>query len=177
MKRTVSISATTANGLEPLDSFLGEVQHLGRKLGCLLVQLPPKLEFDAAAATAFLAHLRERFAGEVVTEPRHVSWFSPEADALLVQHRVARVAADPAPIPGADKPGGYHSPAYYRLHGSPRMYYSSYSGDFLAHLGATLQRESAHRDCWCIFDNTAAGAAVPNALALDVYLADSPLRP
>ncbi|HEY0035747.1 MAG TPA: DUF72 domain-containing protein, partial [Longimicrobium sp.] len=54
--------------------------------------------------------------------------------------------------------------AYYRLHGSPRIYYSEYTPDYLD----ALARSIAARDtpAWCIFDNTAAGAATANALGL-----------
>ena len=46
---------------------------------CLLVQLPPSLEFDAAAAQGFFTALRRRWPGGIATEPRHASWFGGEA--------------------------------------------------------------------------------------------------
>ena len=36
-------------------------------------------------------------------EPRHVSWFTPEADKLLADHQVSRVAADPPRAPADHK--------------------------------------------------------------------------
>jgi uncharacterized protein YecE (DUF72 family) len=75
---------------EPLDRFLAEVAHLGERLGPLLVQLPPSFGFDAALADGFFSGLRARFAGDVVCEPRHATWFADEADAVLVAPR-ARV--------------------------------------------------------------------------------------
>ena len=79
-----------------LGTFLEECGGLDRKLGCLLVQLPPSLAFDARAASTFFAMLRRRWDGRAACEPRHASWFAARADALLRRHRIARVAADPA---------------------------------------------------------------------------------
>jgi uncharacterized protein YecE (DUF72 family) len=150
-----------------LDRFVLEVGGLGDKLGVLLVQLPPKLGFESNVADRFFRDLHERIDAPIVCEPRHVSWFTPEMDAWFVERRVARVAADPAPVKGADKPGGWKELAYYRWHGSPRIYYSDYDDGALAALGKRLD---AHRQqgvtTWCILDNTALGAALGNALAL-----------
>ena len=53
---------------------------------------------------------------------------------------------------------------YYRLHGSPKVYYSSYPDGYLEALAKTLVRAAKSADVWCIFDNTAAFAATGNAL-------------
>ena len=61
-------------------------------------------------------------------------------------------------------PGGFAETVYYRWHGSPRMYYSAYSE---AQLAALAQQMRAHAgEVWVVFDNTASGAGVENALAL-----------
>jgi uncharacterized protein YecE (DUF72 family) len=100
----------------------------------------------------------------VAAEPRHAGWFTPAADALLAEWRVARVAADPARVPAAAEPGGWPGNAYYRLHGSPRTYYSAYDAAFLDALAPRLA--AAPAGAWCIFDNTALGAATADALGL-----------
>lgn len=146
-----------------LERFLAESAALGPKLGPLLVQLPPSLRFDAAMATVFFATLRARFAGSVVCEPRHASWFSDEAEQVLVHAQVARVAADPALAPEAARPGGWPGLVYYRLHGSPEIYASTYSAAYLAALTETLHVAAQTGPTWCIFDNTALGAALGNA--------------
>lgn len=154
---------------ERLAAFRAEAVLLGDKLGPLLIQLPPSLAFDRPVAERFLAELRTLWPEAVVCEPRHVSWFEPEADALLRAHRVARVAADPARHPLAARPGGWAELAYWRLHGSPRMYYSSYDAALLEGLTNDLQSSPA-AEIWCIFDNTTSGAAAANALALQNLL-------
>jgi uncharacterized protein YecE (DUF72 family) len=148
-----------------LDDFLPQVTSLGEKLGCLLVQLPPSLAFDAAAVRAFFAALRERHAGAIAIEPRHASWFTPAADALLQAAGVGRVLADPVMFDAGRAPGGDPGLVYVRLHGSPRMYYSAYAPAVLDALIVRLKLAAASdASLWCIFDNTASGAAVPDAL-------------
>jgi uncharacterized protein YecE (DUF72 family) len=154
-----------------LDEFLAQAGGLGTRLGCLLVQLPPSLAFDTGSATAFFEVLRRRWQGDVSAEPRHASWFSAHAQALLSAHRVARVLADPVRHESGEWPGGWPSLVYLRLHGSPRMYYSAYEPALLARLAVRIA--AALRDgraVWCIFDNTAGGAAPDNALALQQAL-------
>jgi uncharacterized protein YecE (DUF72 family) len=155
----------------PLERFLGEVTGLGHKLGPVLVQLPPSFAFDDALARSFFEELRARFDGEVVLEPRHETWFVSDVENLLVGYRVGRVAADPARVPAAAEPGGYERIMYLRLHGSPRIYYSPYSAEYLADV-AKLLDASASRDIstWCIFDNTALGAATADALTVKSHL-------
>jgi uncharacterized protein YecE (DUF72 family) len=150
-----------------LDSFAAEVAGLGAKLGVLLVQLPPKLAMEKRVAGAFFRALRKRIDAPVACEPRHASWFTTAANDWLAERAIARVAADPAPVPGGGEPGGWNGLAYYRWHGSPRIYYSDYDGAALATLGKELDRQTKRRiPTWCIFDNTASGAALGNALAL-----------
>jgi uncharacterized protein YecE (DUF72 family) len=154
----------------PLQKFCSEVSGLGQKLGPLLIQLPPKLVFDAAVAHAFFAALRDLHNGAAVSEPRHSSWWEAPATALLTEFRIGYVAADPAIIAAAAQPAGWMgskavpAAAYYRLHGTPRVYWSRYTEEQLRHWAAELQRTRHHAETWVIFDNTAAGCAIENAL-------------
>jgi uncharacterized protein YecE (DUF72 family) len=96
------------------------------------------------------------------------------ADRALVSARVARAAADPACVPEAVRPGGWLGPdgngggavVYHRWHGAPRMYWSRYAPDGIEARGRELRRWPAAADAWCVFDNTASGAAIGNALEL-----------
>jgi uncharacterized protein YecE (DUF72 family) len=165
MPKAITHEAGLADCGAQLDRFVDEVTGLGEKLGVLLVQLPPKSAFKKRVAHGFFRDLHARIDTDVVLEPRHASWFAPGIDDWLAERGIARAAADPAPAAGADKPGGRKALAYYRWHGSPRIYYSDYDAAALASLQQRLKRGRA-RDVWCIFDNTAAGAALGNALEL-----------
>lgn len=150
-----------------LDRFRDEVSGLGRKLGGLLLQLPPSLAFEARVADTFLAMLRRRFDVGLACEPRHASWFTPAAEAVLLRHGVARVAADPAKGGDTFEPGGSTKQwRYWRLHGSPRIYFSQYEDAMLDALATRLRAGD-----WVVFDNTAHGHALGDAARLQARLA------
>jgi uncharacterized protein YecE (DUF72 family) len=154
-----------------LKKFFDETGSLGAKLGPILIQLPPGLPFDYATAEAFFTLFRDCYQGAAACEPRHAGWFDPKADALLCAFGMSRVCADPALTPEAARPGGFGGLVYYRLHGSPRMYHSSYSERDLEKIAVALSG-SAAAERWCVFDNTASGAALANALDLRGRIGD-----
>lgn len=147
-----------------LARFAEEVSNLGEKRGPVLIQLPPSLAFDASLAATFFDRARAVLGGAIVCEPRHSTWFTPAADALLVRHQIARVAADPAPVPEAAHPGGWPGLRYTRLHGSPRIYWSPYDEAAIARHAAAARASEV--ESWTIYDNTAGGAALSDALAM-----------
>jgi len=105
-------------------------------------------------------------------EPRHGSWFDERVDSYLNAWRIGRVAADPAVTPAAAEPIPSRGLIYYRWHGSPRVYYSSYEEVALVSLAQRLHSGGdTLNEAWCIFDNTATGAATSNALALQECVA------
>jgi uncharacterized protein YecE (DUF72 family) len=148
----------------PLERFLSEIAGLGGKLGPLLIQLPPSHAFDPRRTGRFFELLRARHEGSVVCEPRHATWTSDAATRLLRKFRIARVAADPPRAAGLETPGGWPGLIYYRWHGSPRPYFSSYSPEQLAELA--VKQSGVTTESWCIFDNTGSGSAAGNALDL-----------
>ena len=167
MPRTITHVLQLQGARPPLLAFLEQTRGLAEKRGPILVQLPPSLSFEPAIVTAFLDELRELYTGPTVCEPRHASWFLPAVAALLDSYGIARVAADPAPVPEAAVPGGWPRMAYFRLHGSPRKYWSPYDDNAIAALASALRRAAAAAaEVWCVFDNTASGAAVENAWEL-----------
>lgn len=153
-----------------LDEFLSQCMALGDSLGCILVQLPPSLAYEEGIASAFFMALRQRYTGPMVLEPRHDSWL--DAEALLIEQKVGRVAADPSPMTGGEKTGGWPGIHYWRWHGSPRIYHSDYDPSRLEALAQQVRNAAqAGAVSWCIFDNTASGYAVGNALTLQALLA------
>ena len=154
---------------EPLSRFFDEILGLGSHLGPLLVQLPPSHAFESRRVGRFFDLVRARHEGPVVCEPRHVTWTTKAAEAVLTKFRVGRVAADPPRAAGLESPGGWSGIAYYRWHGSPRPYFSSYSTEQLQSLAVKLSGCAC--DAWCVFDNTGSGSAAGNALELRMLLA------
>jgi uncharacterized protein YecE (DUF72 family) len=151
--------------------LLDETSGLGEKLAVLLVQQPPKLDHHPGVAEDFFCALAAATPARIVCEPRHASWFDDAPDRMFARLGVARVAADPAGVPAAAMPGGWHGLSYWRLHGSPDIYRSPYGAERLNRYAALVaQTASADEPPWCIFDNTASSAATGDALALSARL-------
>jgi uncharacterized protein YecE (DUF72 family) len=160
-----------------LAAFFDNVRPLGEKLGPVLVQLPPKLVFDEGTAREFFETLRELHQGQVVVEPRHASWFAPAVERMLREFEVARAMADPpAGSALASEPGGWTGLRYFRLHGSPKKYWSQYGEEFLLTLAKRIADEKRAKEIWVIFDNTAQNHALGDALALRKMLGGSPAK-
>lgn len=176
MPKTISHQAKLVDCEDLVDLFLAEAGALGDRLSILLLQLPPKLAFEEKVALPFLGRLAERAGGaRIACEPRHPSWLADEVDARLAALGISRVAADPAVVPAAAAPGGAADLRYWRLHGSPVMYRSSYDeGRIAAYAEAIAAAEAAGAEAWCMFDNTASSAATGDALRLAGRLAPAP---
>jgi len=178
LPQAITHEARLRRARKPLHQFLNEASGLGDKLAVLLVQLPPSFAFEARPVRSFFGLLAELYAGAVVCEPRHKTWFTPAADRVLASLKVSRAAADPAKVPEAALPGGWLGPQgdgsgallYHRWHGSPRVYWSRYEDAWLRQQARALRAWPSSADRWCVFDNTAAGGALPNALALQGLL-------
>ena len=165
--RTITHHAMLQACGDLLPGFLAGVDELGVRLGCLLLQLPPRLSWNAALLVPFLERLRRLHAGPIACEPRHASWFNADVERILANYRIARVGADPALSMRARVPAGDRHLAYLRLHGSPRVYRDSYDDVSILNLATRLQRlDRETRQRWCVFDNTAEGHAIANALDL-----------
>ena len=163
MPKTITHESCLKKCSLELGRFYDEISHLQPKLAVVLVQLPPSLEFQARTANAFFKQVPRLRGTQLVCEPRHASWFKDAADSVLQDAKVSRVAADPARFPGAAGPRGLRRFAYFRWHGSPRLYYSKYSDSQINDFAAAVS-SCAAREAWCVFDNTARYAAWDDAL-------------
>lgn len=182
--------------------FASGVLALGPKLGPLLWQLPPTLQFEAGEVDAFLGMLprttteaaalaRETTLKEDRThlaagedrplrhavEVRHASFDVPEFTALARAHGVAIVLADTAgryPVI-REATAGF---VYVRLHGDEELYTSGYTDESLdrwaAELGAHL---GEGRDVYAYFDNDVKVRAPYDAMGLRDRLAEWTPRP
>ena len=170
LPRTITHHSKLIEIAQPLNLFAEQVSGLGSKLGCVLVQLPPSLAFSKPHSELAFAMLRQVFACSIVCEPRHRTWFSSDVDKFFLDAGVARVAADPALCSSASIPAGDMQTIYYRLHGSPDIYYSDYSIDSLKNYARLINDQKQSSALWCIFDNTASGRATSNALTMQQLL-------
>lgn len=182
--------------------FASGVLALGPKLGPLLWQLPPTLQFEAGEVDAFLGMLprttteaaalaRETTlkedrthlaAGEErplrhAVEVRHASFDVPEFAALARAHGVAIVLADTAgryPVI-RDTTAGF---VYVRLHGDEELYTSGYTDESLDRWAAELSIHLAQgRDVYAYFDNDVKVRAPYDAMGLRDRLSEWTPRP
>lgn len=152
---------------EAFRDFLRDIAPLGRKRGPLLFQLPPSLAFNEDVLAAAFKGVRAADQGQIVIEVRHKSWKSKEAAHLLKEFEIDPVLADPTVVwAPSDFP---KSPRYVRLHGKPKIYYSRYTTDEILAFSKLLGP-----DAWCVFDNTASGAAAENGLEMVKLLTSKP---
>ena len=126
-----------------LDDFFSQCSHLGDRLGCVLVQLPPSLVYDAHVAQAFLQAVRARYTGALALEPRHDSWVA--ANTLMCSLHIARVAADPAVLSAGVEPGGLDGAAilalaWFAAHLPQRVWRGAASGLGASRTGEVSQR-------------------------------------
>ena len=173
IKRLGDIDAPLAN------FFASGVLDLGGKLGPIIWQLPPTLQFDEALLDAFLGRLPrsradaaalaarhdERMEGRAsfavgddaplrhAVEVRHPSFETDAWRLLLERHHVASVTADTAgKYPRIDWTTADF--AYARLHGEEELYASGYDDASLDRWAAwTREHLDAGRDAYVYFDN------------------------
>lgn len=164
LPRSITHEAGLASPGEALREFFDDVRPLGDKLGPILVQLPASADFELRCVRAFFRILRGLHGGCVACEPRNPSWYTQAATRVFCDYDIARVVADPPRPADAHELAGVMSLRYFRWHGSPVIYRSSYDDGRLESIAARIAQERGAGSVWCIFDNTASGAAASDAL-------------
>ncbi len=148
---------------QALLNLLPRAELLGRKLGPVLFQLPPKWKVNAQRLEEFLQALpaQHRYAFEF----REPTWNTQEVYDTLHRHNAAYCIHELA---------GFHTPilvtanfAYVRLHGPGGKYQGCYTGAKLSEWADRIAEWSPGlRAIYVYFDNDDAGYAPRNALEL-----------
>jgi uncharacterized protein YecE (DUF72 family) len=163
-----------AGPVEPVERFIDRVAGLGRKLGPVLLQLPPQLRANVdrleATLDCFPAGIR------VAVEFRHPSWFNDEVRRILTDRSVALCLADRR---GPLTPVWRTAPwTYLRFHegrASPRPCYGRTA------LATWARRLAEHwtpsEDCFVYFNNDPRGCAPRDAARFSAVVHAVGLRP
>jgi uncharacterized protein YecE (DUF72 family) len=147
-----------------LDNILPRAEHLDKKLGPVLFQLPPKWKINLDRLEGLLKILPREH--RYTFEFRELGWMTPEVNRLLERYNSAFCIYELA---------GYHSSfdvtadfAYVRLHGPEEgKYQGSYSPLQLRAWARRIDKWSAKlKAIYIYFDNDQAGYAAQNALEL-----------
>jgi uncharacterized protein YecE (DUF72 family) len=143
--------------------FFERIGKLGKKLGPVLFQLPPKWNCDPERLERFLDALPGslRYAFEF----RDASWFTPRIYELLSAHGAAFCIFE---LAGARSPVLVTGPfAYVRLHGPGSAYQGAYGKAGLVEWADAVSAwRKEGRDVFFYFDNDEAGYAASDALEL-----------
>jgi uncharacterized protein YecE (DUF72 family) len=146
-----------------LEKMLAHTNNLGRKLGPVLFQLPPRWKKNTTRFTDFLNALPAK--GRFVFEFRETSWYDDDIFALLEEHNCAFCIYQLA---------GHRSPeivtadfVYIRLHGPAAKYQGNYNDRSLQLWSKKIIKWTGEgKDVYVYFDNDQSAFAVKNALRL-----------
>jgi uncharacterized protein YecE (DUF72 family) len=146
-----------------LNNFLPRAEALGKKLGPILFQLPPKWRINIDRLAEFLDALPQYH--RYTFEFREPSWLTQPVYDLLRKHNAAFCIYELS---------GFHSPieitadwAYVRLHGPGGKYQGSYSDQILRAWADRIANWTDQlKSIYVYFDNDQAGFATFNALTL-----------
>lgn len=141
--------------MEFYDLIVTGLQH---KLGCLLFQFPPSFSFTEERLGLLVEQLDPAFSN--VVEFRHRSWWN---DAVYETLRAAGIifCGISHPLLPDDVPEGFPT-QYFRFHGVPELYRSTYPDAYLDNIISRLQLQKDTRLAYLYFNNTMAAAAIPN---------------
>ncbi|WP_370416685.1 DUF72 domain-containing protein [Streptomyces fradiae] len=147
---------------EPVARLMDRAAALGRRLGPVLLQLPPNLRADPGLLDAALA--RFPTGTRVAVEPRHPSWWTDEVADVLAGRGAALCWADRGSRPVAPlwRTADW---GYLRLHEGRARPFPSYGRKALVSWVERIAEgwPGARADVFVFFNNDVGGAAVRNA--------------
>jgi uncharacterized protein YecE (DUF72 family) len=150
----------------PLDLFFSRARELGRTLGPVLYQLPPRWPVNLERFETFLRALPRRRLS--VVEFREPTWYADAVYALLEKYRVALCLHDMHGSSSGQLDVGPF--IYVRFHGTER-YSGSYSDDRLERWAAWLtDRQRSAKAVYAYFNNDVGGHAPRDATRLRAML-------
>jgi len=150
-----------------LNKFLYRASILQNKLGPLLYQLPPKMKRDDDILCEFISLLPGCY--RHVFEFRHKSWLNISVFNILRRYNIGFCICD---MPDIDCPLITTSDfAYFRFHGSQKLYSSHYSNNELSQWSQKIiQLSQKVKAIYIYFNNDAEAFAINNAQTLKDYL-------
>lgn len=157
-----------------MDDFYGVIgEGLKDKLGCVLFQLPPSLQYSDELIDQIVFNTNAPFTN--VIEFRHVSWWNQRVYNKLASHNLIFCGHSYPKLP--DDVIINSETAYYRFHGVPRLYYSQYKNDLVETVGNDLLNNKNLKTAYVYFNNTASLSALNNAFHLKQMIENVPNLP
>ena len=164
--------------------FLARASNLKEKLGPILFQFPSSFKatdenikrletfLDLALSEFFTAKVRHQISNvRFAFEFRHQGWCDGAIYKILQKYNAAWVIADSPRYPKAEAITAKF--VYIRMHGSKKMFSSSYTIAELRNLAEKIKKwRKQGLDIYCYFNNDFSGFAVKNASKLKQLLGD-----
>lgn len=143
-----------------ISSFYDTINNgLKEKLGPVLFQIPPSFHYDEDKLERIISSLDSSFIN--VFEPRHVSWWQQHVYDELAKHNITFCGMSHPTLPDdviINTPN-----IYYRFHGVPNLYRSSYSTKFLQKVVDAVKADKQAKTGWFYFNNDYDAVGVENA--------------
>ena len=141
-------------------------EGLREKLGCVLFQLPPSLQYSDEFLNILITSLDPSFSN--VVEFRNESWWNDKVYKALAKHKITFCGVSHAKLPDAAICNT--GIAYYRFHGVPVLYKSAYTESKLAEIADQLNACKKVKQAFIYFNNTWGIAGINNARQMEKYI-------
>lgn len=149
------------------DFYLAVSTGLKEKLACVLFQFPPKFSFTEERLALLINLLDPNFTN--VVEFRHQTWWDENVYATLAAHNIIFCGQSyPAALP--DEVIKNDDTIYYRFHGKPVLYKSTYPANEI--LAFKNQIPPDTKQAFIYFNNTWGTGALTNANELQLLLTE-----
>ncbi|WP_316800518.1 DUF72 domain-containing protein [Pedobacter frigidisoli] len=154
---------------DELELFLENINAVGAKKGCLLIQLPPSITINQLPAIAHLLSgiksSKTSIGWELALECRNASLYDDQLKDLLEDLKVTMVVHDRR---GLNSPLDWNtSPAVYlRFHGPQGNYRDSYTEDFLSEYACYITEWVGEGKKVYVYFNNTMGSAHANMTTL-----------
>lgn len=143
-------------------------EGLGHKLGAVLFQFPPQVQYTAQLLQTIVNSIDPSFNN--VLEFRHSSWWCRDVFETLGRHSTSFSGSSHPKLPDTliiNTPR-----VYYRFHGVPVLFRSAYEKSFLKRRADEILTAGNVNTAFLYFNNTAGPAALANAQWLQEYISE-----
>ncbi|HLY69741.1 MAG TPA: DUF72 domain-containing protein [Puia sp.] len=152
-----------------LQEFYGTVaKGLRSKLGCILFQFPANLAFSEEKLDRITGAMDTSFAN--VVEFRNISWWNEKVMTAFMKKQIIFCGVSINKLPS--EPVIVSDTIYYRFHGVPKLYSSSYAEREIKQIADSIRNAGNIKKAFVYFNNTASLSAITNARQLQRYAND-----
>jgi uncharacterized protein YecE (DUF72 family) len=142
-----------------LDLYKVLSKGLREKLGPILFQLPPNIQYDKEKLIRIMSQMNNDFIN--VIEFRHSSWWNQEVYDRLSSNKITFCSISHPVLPRDLIQNT--KVVYLRMHGTSKLYTSEYKKETLQKIIQFVKMSGKIKNCYVYFNNDSKGAAYRNA--------------